>query len=312
MGNGVGNVNIMSDFVQFWYTANMITIHNPDFNIRKIAESGQCFRLNPNAGGGYTLIAFGRALRIFDSQDGCLLDCGELAYETIWRDYFDLGRDYAAIRAAVDPQDAFLRRACDHGRGIRMLRQEPWKCLSALLFRRERIFRRSKPASRRSARDMASRSITAGGRCLRSRPRSGWLRWTRRIFLPARWDTAQNMCSPRRGWLLRRARPWCDREFGGSGFVRRFTFCAGRGVKRSANCVMLFGYQRLSRFPRDVWINRMEEREYGGAFPLERYPDAAGVLQQYVFYYVREANRRKTTDKRLKIRKESIGAKKRT
>ena len=60
-----------------------------------------------------------------------------------------------------------------------------------------------------------------------------------------------------------------------------------------ADCAMLFGFHRLSRFPRDVWINRVEEREYGGAFPVERYPDTAGVIQQYVFYYIREAAREK-------------------
>ena len=59
--------------------------------------------------------------------------------------------------------------------------------------------------------------------------------------------------------------------------------------EKVANCVMLFGYHRLARFPRDVWINRMEAREYGGAFPLERYLDSAGALQQYLFYYVRSA-----------------------
>ena len=59
--------------------------------------------------------------------------------------------------------------------------------------------------------------------------------------------------------------------------------------EKVANCVMLFGYHRLSRFPRDVWIIRIEEREYGGLFPLERYPFDAGALQQYIFYYARSA-----------------------
>ena len=57
--------------------------------------------------------------------------------------------------------------------------------------------------------------------------------------------------------------------------------------EKVANCVMLFGYHRFARFPRDVWINRIEAREYGGAFPTERYPDTAGALQQYIFYYAR-------------------------
>ena len=72
---------------------------------------------------------------------------------------------------------------------------------------------------------------------------------------------------------------------------------SGVGEKVS-NCVMLFGYHRLSRFPRDVWINRIEAREYGGAFPLERYPETAGALQQYIFYYARSAAYAAQTDER--------------
>jgi N-glycosylase/DNA lyase len=66
--------------------------------------------------------------------------------------------------------------------------------------------------------------------------------------------------------------------------------------EKVANCVLLFGYHRHSRFPRDVWINRIEAQEYGGAFPLEQYPETAGALQQYIFYYARSAEyQRKNT-----------------
>ena len=57
--------------------------------------------------------------------------------------------------------------------------------------------------------------------------------------------------------------------------------------EKVANCVLLFGFGRLGRFPRDAWINRVVEREYDGAFPLERYPNTAGALQQYIFYFAR-------------------------
>ena len=110
----------------------MITITNTDFNIRKIAESGQCFRLNPNSS-GYTLVAKGRVLRLTGTDGGCALDCSQTDYDAVWRDYFDLDTDYAAIRAQADPADVFLRQACDYGAGIRMLRQEPWEMLVSFI-----------------------------------------------------------------------------------------------------------------------------------------------------------------------------------
>ncbi|MEZ4509350.1 MAG: DNA glycosylase [Eubacteriales bacterium] len=111
----------------------MITITNPDFNIRKIAESGQCFRLNPNQTGGYTLVALDLVLRLSETDEGCKLDCTQAEFETVWRDYFDLDTDYAAIREQVDPEDAFLQRACRYGAGIRMLRQDPWEMLVSFI-----------------------------------------------------------------------------------------------------------------------------------------------------------------------------------
>jgi N-glycosylase/DNA lyase len=68
----------------------------------------------------------------------------------------------------------------------------------------------------------------------------------------------------------------------------REALCALPGVgEKVANCVMLFGYHRLSAFPRDVWINRIIDKEYGGSFPLHLYAPHAGVVQQYMFCYGR-------------------------
>ena len=57
--------------------------------------------------------------------------------------------------------------------------------------------------------------------------------------------------------------------------------------KKVANCIMLFALARTSRFPIDVWIDRILKKYYGGAFDTSRYPDTAGIMQQYMFYYER-------------------------
>ena len=61
----------------------------------------------------------------------------------------------------------------------------------------------------------------------------------------------------------------------------------GVGVK-VANCAMLFGFHRTGRFPIDVWIKRIEDKYYNGHFDAERYPETAGILQQFMFYYIRK------------------------
>jgi len=267
----------------------MMIIQNPDFNIRKIAESGQCFRLKPVSSGGYVLVAHGRVLRLADTPEGAVLDCSQAEFDAVWRDYFDLATDYAAIRTQADPEDAFLQRSCDYGAGIRMLRQEPWEMLVSFIISQ----RKNIPAIQYCIEVLCSRygePIESAGERFFAFPSAQTL---------AALDESHFLaCSLgyRAKYVLAAARMVA------SGTLDLFAIAAlsdealyaallavpGVGEK-VANCVMLFGYHRLARFPRDVWINRIEEREYGGAFPLERYTEHAGALQQYIFYYARSA-----------------------
>ena len=268
----------------------MIRIQNPDFDLKKIAESGQCFRLNPNREGGYTLVALGRVLRLRETADGCELDCSSADFDALWRGYFDLERDYAAIRASVDPDDAFLNRACDFGRGIRMLRQEPWEMLISFILSQQKNI----PAIKRCVEVLCSRygePIENAGDSLFSFPSAG--------RLAALDERCLLDCSLgyRAKYVSAAARLVASGALNLTGIAAlpddalMDTLLSVPGVgEKVANCVLLFGYHRLGRFPRDVWINRVIENEYGGLFPLARYPDTAGALQQYIFYYARSGS----------------------
>ena len=265
----------------------MITIQNSDFDIRKIAESGQCFRLNRNQYGGYTLIAKGRALRAVGTDGGCQLDCTQAEFDALWRDYFDLDTDYAEIRAGVEPDDAFLQRACDYGRGIRMLRQDPWEMLVSFIISQ----RKNIPAIKYCIEAICARygeQIENAGEKLFTFPSPEKL---------AVLDEAHFLaCSLgyRAKYVLSCARMIATgtldlakiASLDDEALYSALLTVSGVGEK-VANCVMLFGYRRFSRFPRDVWINRIEAQEYAGAFPTGRYSETAGVLQQFIFYYGR-------------------------
>ena len=267
----------------------MIIQPNPDFDLRKIAESGQCFRLNANNEGVYTLVALGHVLRLRETPTGCELTCTQAKIDARWQDYFDLERDYAAIRSGVDPNDAFLNRACAYGRGIRMLRQEPWEMLVSFIISQQKNI----PAIKRCVETLCSRYgepiADAGERHFAFPTAARLAELDERCFLD---------CSLgyRAKYVSAAARLVASGALDLAGLAAlpdealQTALLSVPGVgEKVANCVLLFGYHRLGRFPRDVWINRVIEREYGGAFPLERYPGTAGALQQYVFYYARSA-----------------------
>ena len=58
-----------------------------------------------------------------------------------------------------------------------------------------------------------------------------------------------------------------------------------------ANCIALFGYGRLGNVPVDVWIARAIDEECGGCDPFWQFGSDAGLMQQYVFYYMTQGKR---------------------
>lgn len=56
--------------------------------------------------------------------------------------------------------------------------------------------------------------------------------------------------------------------------------------KKVANCICLFAYGRTGLVPVDVWIARAIEQECEGVDPFAAFGDDAGIIQQYVFFYM--------------------------
>lgn len=64
--------------------------------------------------------------------------------------------------------------------------------------------------------------------------------------------------------------------------------CSFPGIgPKVANCILLFGMHRMKLFPIDVWIQRVIDRHYNGYLDTSRYGDLAGLIQQYMFNFIR-------------------------
>lgn len=117
-----------------------ITVQD-DFDLRKIADSGQCFRVREWDDDTFRFITGRDVLYLQQTgPDALEADCPDGAWERVWARYFDLGRDYAQVRAAIPPSDAWMRHAAEQGAGIRILRQDAWETLvTFILSQRKRI-----------------------------------------------------------------------------------------------------------------------------------------------------------------------------
>ncbi len=263
----------------------MTDILIPGFDIALTADSGQCFRFNRIDENRYHIVASSRQLIIEESGEHRFrLDCDKESYASFWYNYFDMDRDYGAVTASVPKDDIFLQQAASFAGGLRILRQDPWETLIGFIISQ----RKNLPAIKG---------------CVEALSRRFGSRLDAQTFAfpsPAQLAQASNddllACSLgyRAPYIRETARiaasgmidPYALGNLDDADLQVELTRFPGVGAK-VANCVMLFGYGRTSSFPRDVWINRVIDRYYGGESPAEQLGKNAGILQQYMFCYIR-------------------------
>ena len=259
-----------------------------DFDLDKILASGQCFRPEKQPDGWYRFLSGSSLLwlRHCGGQE-YELRCPEGAWEQFWHGYFDLDRSYAALRGMLDGRDAFLQRAMEYGKGIRILRQDAWEMLITFIISQ----RKSIPAIRTAVEQLCKRCgtpLAAGAETVFAFPtpeqlcRAGetelqacGLGYRTRYVLHAARQAADGTLD------LKALETLPDEEL-----FARLMQLDGVG-KKVANCVCLFGYGRVGRVPVDVWIERLIREEFGGEDPFPQFGQEAGIVQQYLFYYKR-------------------------
>lgn len=258
-------------------------IISSDFDLQKIMESGQCFRMK-KVGNVYRLIAHERVLLLEQANDGVILSCSEEEYASLWRRYFDLDTDYAAFRNAIPKEDTYLTEAACFGTGIRILAQDPWETLVTFLISQ----RKNIPAIQKAVEEICRRF----GRPIEENAFA--FPTPQAIASLSRADLDACSLGYRSPYVLSAAKMAADGtlDLDALGALDNDALRAalqtvpGVGIK-VASCTALFGFHRLSDFPRDVWINRVLKEQYADEFPLERYEGFAGVIQQYLFFYAR-------------------------
>ena len=258
----------------------MVKICSKDFDIKKIAESGQIFRMNPCADGSYFLVAEDKTLRIFGNE----LCCSQSEFDSFWKGYFDLEADYEAFRNAVPKSDTFLRDASDFGRGIRILRQDPWEMLVSFIISQ----RKSIPSIKVCIESLAAHYGEEIGEGVFAFPKAGAL------ASASLEDLHSCALGYRDSYVLGAARAVYEGKIDLEGLrglcyedlLGKLMELRGVGAK-VANCVALFAYHKIEAFPVDTWIEKVLRERYAAGFPFERYQGFAGVMQQYMFYFAR-------------------------
>lgn len=259
-----------------------------DFDPKKIFECGQCFRWESLGRDSYQGVALGRLLKVWRDGDDICVNATAEQFESIWREYFDLDLDYARVRERVSI-DGYMKRACDYGAGIRILRQDGWEALCSFIISQCNNIPRIKGIVERLC-AFAGEGKYQDGQEFFAFPSAGAV---------ARLDE-QELRVIRAGfrtpYIIDAARKVDSGELDLEKLARAATqeaLAALKGVKgvgdKVAGCVMLFGMHHTQAFPVDVWMKRAISEHYGGKLSPDVFGPYAGIAQQYMFYYARSS-----------------------
>jgi len=262
-----------------------------DFNLKKIADSGQCFRWKMESENTCRVVAHSRILHLTQATNRhtLILDCDAADFSVLWQPYLDLDTDYRAIRAAIPSDDIFLTTAAERGKGIRILRQDPWETLITFIISQ----RKSIPAIKTAVEALAQ----AAGSPITSPAGETDFAFPTAQQIAAMDGDALAACSL--GYREKYIRSVAARFAAEDDPIGRLVTLPDEALRQElialpgvgpkvAACVMLFGFHRLDAFPRDVWMNRALADYYAKGYPAEAYAPYNGVMQQYIFAYYRE------------------------
>lgn len=282
-----------------------MVINSTNFNLKQIAESGQCFRINKLADNKYSLIAFGKYIELIQvNQNTVEISCSEEDYEQIWKEYFDLEYDYNAIvRTLMLGDDDFLREAAIYGSGLRILRQDPFEALISFIISQNKNIPAIMSSIEKLCRKFGEPKIwkicrnplTDSG----SGDRESVIEFydfptPDRLAEAAKEELKETGIGYRDDYIIEAAKA------AASGVLDLQRLKKGRpeeaiaGLKslrgigdKVANCVSLYGLHHIDACPIDLWIARVLKEVYNNNFDWSRYKGYAGIVQQYMFYYIR-------------------------
>ena len=249
-------------------------------DLKQTLFCGQCFRFRELEDGSFEGMAGDRYIKLKQTEKGASII--EAAEEDVpfWRDYFDMELDYDSLLMSF-ASDPTLAAACK-GRGIRVLRQQPFETLISFIISQNNNIKRIMGIIDRLCESFGNK--VKGGYSFPDAETLAALDVDDLAPLRAGFrakyiiDAAQKVNSGEVDFERIALLP--DDE-------AREALKVIKGVgDKVADCVLLFGLHRLSAVPKDVWIKRVIAHYYPDGLP-QCVGEYAGIAQQYLFDYAR-------------------------
>ena len=275
------------------------------FNSTHIFECGQCFRWNKQKDGTYTGVIKDAIINVKHEKNKVIFKgISSKNLKDICREYFDLDNNYETIKNTLSKIDNNMENSVKYGNGIRILKQDLWEMLISFIISANNNIPRIKGIIERICKKYG-REISFRGEKYYTFPTTEELKKAsvedfRSLGLGFRdvrvYETTQMVYSGKIDLNALKTEKNIERI--------RNTLLEFPGVgPKVADCIMLFSLGKFEVFPIDVWVRRVMSELYFNvqnnedkiepkkiqALAKEKYGNLAGIAQQYLFYWRREA-----------------------
>ena len=283
----------------------MYVLKNVDsFEPKHIFECGQCFRWNKQDDGSYTGV-FGNNILNVKKINNDIIFCGNLDgnIKEICRKYFDLDTDYNKIKEELSKIDENVKTSIKYGEGIRILKQDKWETLISFIISANNNIPRIKKIIEKLSQKY--------GKEIMWNEKKYYTFPTPEELSKATIEDLRNLgLGFRDKRVYETTKMIVNNEISldtiekieDSNLLREeLNKFPGVGDK-VADCIMLFSMRRFDVFPVDVWVRRVMnelyiknkdetkiKKEDIRKLAEKKYSNLAGIAQQYLFYWKRDA-----------------------
>lgn len=270
-----------------------LCVDTENFSVFKTFDCGQCFRFDTAEDESFEHrvdgVAFGRSVSFAERGGKLYIRSNEEDFHNIWKIYLQLDVDYNAIdkrivEALPASDQTHMQLAVETGKGIRILRQDPWEALCSFIVSQNNNIPRIKKIisamSEKYGEDLGgvysfptAKALFEAGEEEIFALRTGFR--AKYIF-----DAAKKVSSGELDLNKVAAAETYDEA------AEMLMSISGVGPKVAA-CTLLFGFGRTDAFPIDVWIKKVIEKRFANGLDPAVFGNEAGIAQQYLFYYER-------------------------
>ena len=275
------------------------------FELKDIFDCGQCFRWNKQEDGSYEGV-FKRNVLNVRKEGNTVIFKGvcDGNIEEVVKDYFDLNRDYEKIKSNLSKIDDNMKKSIQYGKGIRILNQDLFETIISFIISANNNIPRIKGIIERLSKKYGN-EIIWNGKKYYAFPTAKSLKDVsvkeyRDLGLGFRdirlYETVKMILEGKVNLeeLEKNKNTMEVRE--------KLLELSGVGPK-VADCILLFSdLKRFEVFPIDVWVRRVMNDLYIKKedetkvnkkeiekLAKEKFGNLAGLAQQYLFYWRREA-----------------------